>query len=623
VLKKQGRLAEAAACYERITALQPQLAEAHWNLGNVVADEGRLDDAAIHLRRALELKPDFVDAHHSLCMVAQAQGKLDEASACLRDLMARHPGFANAAFSLGKILSRQNRLDEAIASLQRAIALDPGHAEAHLQLGHAQNARGRTTGALDCYAKALAIDTENAEARWAMAMAQLRAVPETQTVAAEGRTAFSLHLEKLDAWTGGARLAASVTAIGNPPPFLLAYHEENNRELLRHYGALCSRVMTHWMDRQGLAAPAGAQRDGVLRVGIVSAHFHDHSVWNALVKGWFQHINRGRFALDAFYLGAEFDRETRLAQSLAAHFEHEPVSLRDWVQAIARRQPDVLIYPEIGMDSMTTRLASLRLAPVQMVSWGHPQTSGLPTIDYYLSAEDLEPAGASEHYAERLALLPHLGCNYPSRRIASVRVDLASLGIDRSMPIIVCPGTPFKYAPRHDRVFTEIAGRLGRCRFVFFTYRVAELSGKLHDRLRRLFGQRGLDADKFVSFVPWQSPGQFRDLMARADLFLDAIGFSGFNTAMEAVECALPIVTREGRFMRGRLASGILKRMGLEELVAPTEDAYIDLAVRICRDDAYRAHLRERIEARRSILFDDPTPIRALEDFLSRVGTER
>jgi predicted O-linked N-acetylglucosamine transferase (SPINDLY family) len=234
----------------------------------------------------------------------------------------------------------------------------------------------------------------------------------------------------------------------------------------------------------------------------------------------------------------------------------------------------------------------------------------------------MEPPEAQAHYSEELVLLPGLGCSYPSPQLAPAAHDLRDLGIVTSA-LLVCPGTPFKYMPRHDRVFPEIARRLGECRFVFFTYRVPELSRKLHLRLRAAFSAHGLDADKFVSFVPWQSPERFRGLLAEARVFLDTLGFSGFNTAMQAVECGLPIVTREGRFMRGRFASGILKRLGLQELVARTEEDYIDLAVRICRDDAYRAHLRESIAARRSILFDDPAPIRALEQFLLRVARPR
>jgi predicted O-linked N-acetylglucosamine transferase (SPINDLY family) len=111
--------------------------------------------------------------------------------------------------------------------------------------------------------------------------------------------------------------------------------------------------------------------------------------------------------------------------------------------------------------------------------------------------------------------------------------------------------------------------------------------------------------------------------MKCADAYLDTIGFSGFNTAMQAVECGLPIVAREGRFMRGRLASGILKRMGLSELVATSEEDYIAIAVRLAQDAEYRRRMRERIVKTRHILFGDLAPVRALEEFLINASRQQ
>jgi predicted O-linked N-acetylglucosamine transferase (SPINDLY family) len=88
---------------------------------------------------------------------------------------------------------------------------------------------------------------------------------------------------------------------------------------------------------------------------------------------------------------------------------------------------------------------------------------------------------------------------------------------------------------------------------------------------------------------------------------------------MQAVERGIPVVTREGRFMRGRLASGILKRMGLGELVAGSEKEYVELAARLIEDEAYRERMRKLVEARRPILLEDQAPIRGLEAFLSRI----
>ena len=104
--------------------------------------------------------------------------------------------------------------------------------------------------------------------------------------------------------------------------------------------------------------------------------------------------------------------------------------------------------------------------------------------------------------------------------------------------------------------------------------------------------------------------------MQRADVFLDTLGFSGFNTALQAAEAGLPIVTREGRFLRGRLASGILRTLALDELVTATEKEYVERAVALARDSEARARLRAAMAARRDGLYRDPASIRGLEDFL-------
>ena len=94
--------------------------------------------------------------------------------------------------------------------------------------------------------------------------------------------------------------------------------------------------------------------------------------------------DRSRFSLHLFYTGATRDGETLYAESRADSFVQNAGDLREWVDAIVEKRIDVLIFPEVGMVPMTTKLACLRLAPTQVAAWGHPETTGLPTIDYYL-----------------------------------------------------------------------------------------------------------------------------------------------------------------------------------------------------------------------------------------------
>ena len=154
---------------------------------------------------------------------------------------------------------------------------------------------------------------------------------------------------------------------------------------------------------------------------------------------------------------------------------------------------------------------------------------------------------------------------------------------------------------------------------IFFTYHLQSLSEKLRKRLMIIFEKANMNLNDYCRFIPWQEKSAFYGLMRRADVLLDTLGFSGFNTAMQAVECGLPIITREGRFMRGRLASGILRRMGITELIAGTEAEYVNLAVKLAQDAEYRRNICKRIETSRPVLFDDIEPVRALEEFLIKV----
>jgi protein O-GlcNAc transferase len=616
LLGKLRRWAEAEHCLRRAIAADTDDAEAACALGNALVHLGQVASASSWYRAALRAKPDYPEALCALGCILVDRGDLEEARTLLAHALELRPAFAEAHVGLGNLQHAERRLEEAAASYRRAIAIDANFVEAHCNLGHVLVLSGESAAALAAYDAALSLDPEHAEARWARVMCRIAPVRAAHDEPGRARAAFAADLAELDRWFDAHRSAAGYRAVGVQQPFWLAYHAEDNLALLRPYGALCARLMAAWQ-KQHLPPPVVATtRNARVRVGVVSQYFRAHSVWDALTRGWFGQLDPQRIELLAFNLGSAEDAETRYARSRTAHFVQGAGGLQEWAEAITAAAPDVLIYPEIGMDPMTVKLASLRLAPLQAASWGHPETTGLPTIDCFLSAQDLEPDGAQAHYSEKLVPLQNLGCYVQPAQSLMQAADLSRLALDPRMPLLVCPGTPFKYAPEHDAVLCAIARELDTCQFVFFTHWAHALSEKLHARLAAAFAGAGLDPDRHLKFLPWLSRAEFHALMRRAELCLDSIGFSGFNTALQALECSLPIVTCEGRFLRGRLASGILRRIGLHELVAGDKRAYVATAVELVRAPSLRQALRQRIESQRHVLYADTAPMRALETFL-------
>ena len=357
-----------------------------------------------------------------------------------------------------------------------------------------------------------------------------------------------------------------------------------------------------------------------IRLGIVSAFFRQHSNWKIPISGWLAGLDRKRFRLFAYHPATERDAQTEVAASLCERFVQGPLPLAGWRDAILRDAPHALLYPEIGMDKVTAQLAAQRLAPVQCVSWGHPVTSGFPTIDYFLSSDRMEPAGAEAHYTERLVRLPNLSiCYQPADDVPPVPLDRAQLGLRAGAIVFWCCQSLPKYLPQFDEVFARIAAAVGDCQFTFIEFgggpRITDL---FRARLDRAFARLGLSAADHCVLLPRLAPDRFVAAIGQCDILLDSIGWSGCNSTLESLAHDLPIVTLAGAFMRGRHTAAILEMMGVAETIARSLDDYVAIAIRLGRDETARAAVRATIAANKQRVYGDRTCIAALEDFLER-----
>ncbi len=619
-LHRLGRLDETVAHFTRAVERAPNSAPAHVHLATALRQQGRREDAVAHYERALTLAPGLAEAHLSLAALLQELGRLDAALCHCERAVALRSDWAGARNNLGNVLRELGRLDEALAQYDRALALDASSPIAHHNRGLALRRLGDIAAARAAFARAAALEPRFFEAELAACMAELPIIYAQEPEIAERRAAYGEHLARLDAAAARAGAPAlPAAAVGSHQPFYLAYQGRNDRELQGRYGTLVSRIMAAQFPRPPL--PPAPRPGEPVRLGIVSAFFRRHSNWKVPISGWLAGLDRRQFRLFAYHTAAERDAQTDIAASLCERFVQGPMSLDAWRGAILRDAPHVLLYPEIGMDKVTAQLAAQRLAPVQCASWGHPVTSGLPTIDCFLSSDRMEPPDGEAHYTERLVRLPNLSIYYQPAEARFLALGREALGLRAGATVYWCCQSLPKYLPQFDDVFARIAREVVDCQFTFIEFAGGRaVTDLFRTRLDRAFARAGLRAADHCVVLPRLDPDRFAAAMGQCDVLLDSIGWSGCNSTLESLAHDLPIVTLAGEFMRGRHSAALLEMMDLGETVARSLDDYVSLAVRLGGDAAARAAARAKIAANKHRVYRDRTCIAALEDFLDRAA---
>ena len=362
--------------------------------------------------------------------------------------------------------------------------------------------------------------------------------------------------------------------------------------------------------------PLGPRR--LIQVGFASAFFFRHSNWKIPIKGWVENLDRERFELYGYHLSDRRDDQTDLARGSFARFVEGRMDVDRWAQLIRGDDLHVLIFPEIGMDDMPIKLAAMRLAPVQVTSRGHPTTSGLPSIDYFLTSDLMEPADGDEQYTERLIRLPNLSIYYTPPDTPNVALSRGEIGLRDNEVVYWCCQNLIKYLPQYDEVFPQIAERVGRCRFVFIRYGYGtKVTAMFQSRLKQVFARHNLAAEGYCAFLPKMDYGRFAAVARLADVFLDAIEWSGCNPALDSLVWSIPPVVDLGHTMRGRHPAAMMTRMGITETITSSVYEYVEIAVRLGLDRHLREAISSRIAANRHKFMRDKESVRGLEDFLA------
>jgi len=642
----------AIAHYQTAISLIPNLAQAHHNLGFLLKQNGEISKAIASYHQAITIDPTYVQALNNLGNALQESGQILEALDIYMKALEIAPNAAEIYNDLGNALQANYDFDRAIAVYQRAIELKADFAEAYYNLGNAYTVRARAEEAESAYRKAILIKHDCAD--WyvtlgsllkdqnlldeAIALFQTALTYEPNLLVAQFKLLLALPIlyetpDRINIWrqrfilglnklstsimTSDLEIAQAVKALKNCTNFYLQYQAQNDLQLQTQYGDLVHRVMAAAYPQyvqplvHRLRDGSDPQNSGKIRVGFISNYFRNHTV-SKLFLGWLQNLNRSQFKIYCYFTGKLPTAGTDPFAQNSDFIYHVP-HLDTAIAQIAKDELDILVFTDIGMNPETTQVAALRLAPVQCVAWGHPITSGLPTIDYFLSSDLMEPEDAESHYREQLIRLPNLSISYPKPELPPNPIPRSQFQIPEDAIVYLCCQSLFKYLPQYDYIFAAIAAQVPKAKFVFiYSNNGNYVTHQFQQRLQTAFAEFN-DSEEYCLIMPRLNREEYLSLNLISDIFLDTIDWSGGNTTLEAIACNLPVVTLPKQFMRSRHSYAMLKILEITETIANTESEYIDIAVKLGLDPAWRASIVEKM--RRERLYDDKACIDALEKF--------
>lgn len=620
IFKENERIEEAILYYRKALHLNPEHLAALYNLGYALQIQRQFDEAIACFQKTLQINPRLIAAYQNLGCIYQEKGLLEKAIDCFQSILQINSSFLDAYIALGMLFHAKGLLDDASSYFRKAIKLKADSANAYYGLGIILNQMGKTDEALNNFKKALKYNSGFIQAKWAHCMSHLKPIYQDEASIYESREKYKKELRELHSLVSSLskkEVELLTDAVGTIQPFYLTAQGLNNKDLQKIYGEIvCKTMALSYPEFSELTEKSFRSRVEPIRIGFVSMFFNWHSVWKIPLSGWIKNLDKNKFVIFGYHTGRRKDSVTDLARQVCDRFIEDIYSFEDLCRIIHDDNLHILIYPEIGMDPISLKLASLRLAPIQCTSLGHPDTTGLSTIDYYLSSDLMEPYDAEQHYTEKLVRLPHLGFFYSPFEVPEIKLTRQDFGLKESSILYLCSHSLFTHLPQYDFIYPRIATEVNNCQFIFIAHKYKIITEQFYLRIKEAFRKDGMNADRYVIILPRLDQTRYHWLNKLSDIFLDTIGWSANNSTFEAIACNLPIVTFPGNLMRQRHCAGILTMMGVTETVASSIEHYIEIAVRLGKDKELRNYIAEKILKSKHRIYFDEEAIRAFEDFL-------
>lgn len=605
------RPVQAEEAYTHALSLDPTNARAWNNLGMLHYFQNRTEPSRSAYAKAAELRPDRGEYHFNLGMSLLMHPVDKSAAFKAFDLAIKlKPSFGQELANIGDHFFYTSQTQLAAPFFEHALLGEVDDFTIYLKLAQCAERSCEMQKSLDYYHKALDLRPDQwlIKVRAGLLLPMIYQSPEEVMT---WRQQFVNNLNYLHDMIRREKLPHAVQNLTMfSPCFLLAYQGLDNLHPAMHLSDL-------W--RKLFVLPATARsvpRTGKRRIGLISAFFFQHSVAGNYV-GLVRELKRRGHELFFFSIGMRKHDEVTAELQTLGHWQTLPTDLPlpKLADKVIAADLDMVIYPEIGLEPLTYTLAHARLAPVQVQLCGHPMSSGIATVDYFISGKKFELPHAQEQYNQTLIQMEQAPFEITRPVMPDPILSRRELGVPETGRLYFISCVLFKLHPNHDPIFAELLTRDPEGWLILIQPTTSLWYDKLWQRFERTLGP----LIERVKFVPWMPQPSFYSLLLQSDAALDTLHFGSGNVAYQALGLGVPMITLPGSSLRSRSTFGIYEQMGMRDCVANSPQEYVELALKLAQDKEWQQAMRQKALMLSEKIFGDTGATREIADFIEEV----
>jgi predicted O-linked N-acetylglucosamine transferase (SPINDLY family) len=389
--------------------------------------------------------------------------------------------------------------------------------------------------------------------------------------------------------------------------FIPAYFNEKN---LKNIYVKRAEILELFLKNNGCEVdyefPARPTNRKKIRLGILATHFTPGSETFAYLPVY-EYLSRD-FEVVLYSLKQTGHSLEQYCRSCANSFKLLPQNLSEQVNTIRADDLDIL-FIATNVTAVTNQiclLATHRLARIQVTSGGSVVTTGMRHMDYYISSTLTDPSPtAQEHYREKLVKLEgtahcfSYGCDEEK---ATVKVDRESLGISEEAVIFISGANFFKIIPELIHTWAKIIAEVPNSVLVLLPFGPnwsnAYPKKAFENNLHKVFSQYGISAERLIILDPQPVPNRedIKEYFKIANIYLDSYPFSGTTSLVEPLQVNLPVISRQGNTFRSAMGAAMVRSLDIPNLVADSEESYIQLAVELGTNPELRKQKSDQIK---------------------------